>query len=196
LRWLYKVAQAPYSSLNFPCKVKYFLDPLAVLRKYSRCKLYKKHSKLESYSLGSVYEYITGKVLDGAHDSLVDVKAQALIVKDSRFVPFINCTQSIRIINEMFQRREQREILKKSEPSRELHKPWVELREGSSFRWEPSGRNTYDGHNSGERHEPSNAMKRAALREHSLLDKFFFIFPVSVLKRYVNGRTFTLTRNL
>jgi len=31
LRWLYKVTQAPYSSLNFPCKVKYFRDPLAVL---------------------------------------------------------------------------------------------------------------------------------------------------------------------
>ena len=53
----------------------------------------------------------------------MDVKAQTLIVKDSRFVPFINCTQSIRIIDEMFQCREQREILKMSEPSRELHKP-------------------------------------------------------------------------
>jgi len=81
---------------------------MAVLRTYSRCKLNKKHSKLESYSLGSVYE--TGNVLDGAHDSLVDVKAQTRIVKDSRFVPFINFTQSIRTIDEMFQRREQREI--------------------------------------------------------------------------------------
>jgi len=122
--------------------------------------------------------------------------AQTLNVTDSRLVPFINCTQSIRIIDEMFQRREQREILKKSEPSRELHKPWVVLREGSPFRWGPSGRNTYDGHNSGGRHGPSNAMKRAALREHSLLDIFFFIFSVSVLKKYVNGRTFMLTRNL
>ena len=165
LRWLYKVAQAPYSSLNFPCKVKYFLDPLAVLRTYSRCKLNRKHSKLESYSLGSVYEYITGNVLDEAHDSLVDVKAQTFIVKDSRFIPFINCTQSIRTIDEMFQRREQRDILKKSEPSREVHKPWVELREGSSFRWEPPRRNSYNGHNSGGRHGPSNAIKRTALRE-------------------------------
>jgi len=79
LRWLYKVAQAPYSSHSFPCKVEYFLEPLAVLRAY---KLHNKHNKLESYSLGSVYEYITGKVLDGAHDSLVDVKVQTLIVKD------------------------------------------------------------------------------------------------------------------
>ena len=117
LRWLYKVAQAPYSSLNFPCKVKYFLDPLAVLRTHSRCKLHKKHSKLESYSLGSVYEYITRNVLDGVRNSLVNVKAQTLIVKDSRFVPFINCTQSIRTIDELFQRREQRENFPKSEPS-------------------------------------------------------------------------------
>ncbi len=116
-RWLYKVAQAPYSSLNIPCKVKYFLDPLAVLRTYSQCKLHRKHSKLENYSLGSVYEYITGNVLDGAHDSLVDVKAQTCIVKDSRFVPFINYTQSICTIDEMFQRREQRYFCKKSEPS-------------------------------------------------------------------------------
>ena len=110
MRWLYKVAQAPYSSHSFPCKVEYFLEPLAVLRAYLRCKLHNKHNKLESYSLGSVYEYITGNVLDGAHDSLVDVKAQTRIVKDSRFVPFINFTQSIRTIDEMFQRREQREI--------------------------------------------------------------------------------------
>jgi len=89
LRWLYKVAQAPY----YISKVKYFLDPLAGLRTYSRCKIHKKHSKLESFSLGSIYEYITEMVLDGAHDSLVE--AQTLIVKDSRFVPFINCTQSI-----------------------------------------------------------------------------------------------------
>ena len=92
LRWLYKVAQAPYSSLNFPCKVKYFLNPLAVLRTYSRCKLHRYHSKLESYSLGSVYEYITGNLLHGAHESLVDVKAQTCIVKGSGSVPFINCT--------------------------------------------------------------------------------------------------------
>ena len=59
LHWLYKVAQAPYLSFEFPCKVKYFLDPLAELRTYSRCKLHEKHSKLESYSLGSGYEYIT-----------------------------------------------------------------------------------------------------------------------------------------
>ncbi len=45
LRWLYKVAQAPYSFLNFPCKVQYFLDPLAVLRTNSRCKLHRKHSE-------------------------------------------------------------------------------------------------------------------------------------------------------
>ena len=76
LHWLYKVAQAPYLSLNFPSKVKYFLDPLAVLRTYSWCRLHKKDSKFQSYSLGSVNEYMMWNVLDGAQDSFVDVKVQ------------------------------------------------------------------------------------------------------------------------
>ena len=54
---------------------------------------------------------------------------------------------------------------------------------GSSFRWEPHRRNSYNGHNLGGRHGPSNAIKRAALREHSLLDIFFFIFPESVFEQ-------------
>ena len=44
-------------------------------------------------------------------------------------------------------------------------------------------RNFYDGRNSDGGHGPSNAMNRVALRQHSLFDIFFFIFPVSVFEK-------------
>ena len=46
-------------------------------------------------------------------------------------------------------------------------------------------RNFYDGHNSGGRHGPSNAIKRAVLREYSIIDKVFF--SCQLLKKCVNG---------
>ena len=47
----------------------------------------KKHVKstLYSYSLGSVYEKVTGKSLEDAHCSLADAKAQLQVVMSSEF---------------------------------------------------------------------------------------------------------------
>ena len=112
LRWLYKIAQSPNSSLSFPSKLDYFFDPLKTIKKYKSCKLNKKHSKIESHSLSAVYKHLFGKDLDNAHDSLADCKAQTQIVLHDVLIHFIDKTHSIRSIDEMLSRREQAEMKK------------------------------------------------------------------------------------
>ena len=74
--WLYKLVQAPGSTLTLPDRVCYSLDPYNVIRKYKSCKFHPSHSKLESLSLGSVYKYATGSDLQNAHSSIVDAKLE------------------------------------------------------------------------------------------------------------------------
>ncbi len=60
------------------------------MKAYSRCKLHKKHTKLESYSLGSVYKYVTGDQLIGAHDSINDVRGQTAVVQVDLGIALMN----------------------------------------------------------------------------------------------------------
>jgi len=77
-----------------------------------------KHSKLDSLELGVgvVWKYIKNVNLNGAHGSLVDAKAQSDIILNPSFVPYLNKTQSIVPIYEIFTKTEVREIKKKIEP--------------------------------------------------------------------------------
>ena len=51
----------------------------------------KKKSKLDSYDLGVICKYINdGDNLNGAHNSMVDTKAQTYIIINKIFIPFIN----------------------------------------------------------------------------------------------------------
>jgi hypothetical protein len=68
-----------------------------------------------------------GSNLNGAHDSLVDVRAQTDILTHSSFVPFIDPASSIQPINEIFPRTLQNEWKKNMEPTRPVHAHWVEL---------------------------------------------------------------------
>ena len=74
IEWIYRLTEAPGSTLSLPARVKYFLDPFRAIDNTKGCALNKKHSKLISYSLGSDYEFIEGSPLENAHCSLVDAK--------------------------------------------------------------------------------------------------------------------------
>ena len=63
MRWIYKVAQAPNTTLLLPDEIQYFLDPFKVISQYRSCKLNKFKSFIESYSLGAVWEYIKERPL-------------------------------------------------------------------------------------------------------------------------------------
>ena len=135
LKWIYKLTQAHGSTLDIPDKLWYFLDPLRIINYYKSCKLNRKHSKLDSYSLESVWQFISNKPLDGAHDSLVDVKAQTDVLTHESFLPFIDRAYSIRPIELLLSYREASEVRKGLETNRPVHGPWIEL-DQSSASWE------------------------------------------------------------
>ena len=97
MKWLWKLTQAPFTSLTLPSKIKFFMDPYKVMSHYSSCLLNKKRTKLDSYELGVIWKYIQvePRNLNGAHDALVDSKAQTDIVIHPKFVPYIDRTESI-----------------------------------------------------------------------------------------------------
>jgi hypothetical protein len=52
------------------------MDPYRVISSFKSCPLNKSKSKLDRYDLGSVWKFVNdGRNLNGAHNSLVDVKA-------------------------------------------------------------------------------------------------------------------------
>ena len=83
------MTQAPRSQLSLPNAYKYFIDPLHVtIRYYKGCKLHPSKSKLDSLELGCVWKHLNvGHNLNGAYDSLVDVKAQSNVLLRPSFVP-------------------------------------------------------------------------------------------------------------
>ena len=80
MEWLYRYTDVHSSKISFPKVLKYFMDPLEIIRRHPGCKFHPNKFKLESLSLGYVYRYIHGKDLVGAHNSLIDAKAQTDIV--------------------------------------------------------------------------------------------------------------------
>ena len=125
------------------------MDPLRVIKHYSGCKLNPKHSKLDSLKLGVVWKFIKNVNLSGAHDSLVDAKAQSDIILHPSFAPYLNKTQSIVPIDEIFTETEVREMKKKMEPNHPVHDPWVEITEDADIKWEPTRTDSYTGSEGG-----------------------------------------------
>ena len=165
-----------------PPGMKYFLDPLKVIRHYKLCALCPVKSKLESLELGSVYKFITGTNLNGAHDSLVDVKAQTEIVTHPSFSSFINKSASICLIEDIFTASEKSKMANKLElePSRPVHEPWKELDKDSTFQWTPRREDTYNGAGGlGGTNGPSQKMKDGA-RTCDLAEMFMTAFPLAI----------------
>ena len=102
------LTQAPGSELAMPKGIKYFMDPLHVIREYKSCKLHPNTFELEGLSLLSVWEYIKKERLEGAHNSVVDATAQTDIVAHPEFITFINKTKSIRFITDFFREKDKR----------------------------------------------------------------------------------------
>ena len=80
MEWLYRYTQSPGSILSFPLRVKYYMDPYSEISKTPGCEIHASKSKLQSYTLSLVYNFVRGEELSGAHCSLVNAKAQASVV--------------------------------------------------------------------------------------------------------------------
>jgi hypothetical protein len=161
MKWLWKLTQSPESHLILPDRIKYFMDPYKIMDKYKTCKLNKKFTRLDSYELGIMWKYIqlpAIRNLNGAHDSLVDTKAQTDIIVDSRFIPFINRSDSIVPVEKIFTATQQSEWMKKMEPLRPVHQPWQEVTPENDMRWTPNSADSYTGYLGGEKPGPSQKM--------------------------------------
>jgi hypothetical protein len=180
LRWIWKLTQAPRSTLSLHPQVKYFLDPYKIITEYKSCPFHQSKSKLEKLELGAVWKHLMGQNLNGAHNSLVDVRAQTDIVTSTQFLPFIDRAKSIRPIDEIFSRATQRLMAKELEPSRPVHEPWVEFDETNNIEWEPRQVDTYSGSQAGGRCGPSNGAETAV--RSGLVSLFFFICPIKMFE--------------
>jgi len=170
LRLLWKLTQAPNSTLSMPTKI------------YKSCVLHPSKSKLESFRLTTVYHHITGTPLQGAHDSVIDVQAQSTVVTSSQFIKFIDKSQSIRSIEDIFSRCDKLEMTKKMEPLRLVHLPWKEVSRENNITWEPLGIDSYEGAEAGGRCKPSSKIMEVARTTKSLASIFLFIFPLKLIE--------------
>ena len=94
----------------------HFIDPCRVIAKYKSCRLNETKIKMQGHALGVVWSYIHGgECLENAHDSLADAKAQTGVLIGSRFVPFINRSNSIQLISKMFSKTQQNKWRKEME---------------------------------------------------------------------------------
>ena len=60
LKWIWKLTQATKSPYLVPDVMKFFLDPLRVIKRYKGCKLNPTKSRLDILELGAVWKYIKG----------------------------------------------------------------------------------------------------------------------------------------
>ena len=103
-----------------------------------------------------------GTNLNGAHDSLADVRAQTDILPHCSFAPFIDCSSSIQPFDEFFSRTVINEWKKELKPICPIHAPWVELtKEQEDIKWEPSWADKYTGPHGGPHAGPT---QHSALR--------------------------------
>ena len=89
LQWIWKLAQAPRSTISLHPQVKYFLAPYKVISDYKTCPFHPSKSRLEKLELGAVWKHLMGQNLNGAHNSLVDVRSQTDIVTSLQLLSIV-----------------------------------------------------------------------------------------------------------
>ena len=154
---------------------------MKVIKHYKSCKLNSKHSKLETLSLSSVWKFINGKILDGAHNSLVDAKAQTDVVIHPYFIGYLNKTYSIQSVNDIFQKKTQNRVHQLEEQARLVHTPWMS--DENAATWSISWKESYQGPEGGPPYGPSTEVTSIATNiKSTLADIFLFVMPLSIFE--------------
>jgi hypothetical protein len=156
-----------------------FLDPLHVIKHYKTCKINSQHSKLETYELGSVWRHLfpEAEFPGSLHDSMTDAICQNDLIAHDEFVTYINRSQSIRLISDMFRSNERKELLHKLEPNRPVHGPWKEVTLDDDVKWSPNRSCSYSGPQGGPKAGPSNDFLTLVRTATSLRELFIFVLP-------------------
>ena len=181
LKWIWKLTQAPMAPYDMPPKLLYYVDPYVAITKYKTCTINKEKSHLESLELGVIWKYLDpqNRNLNGAHNSLVDAKAQTDIIIHEKFSPFINRKNSIQTIGYIFSKSDQNDMKKKMEHKRPIHAPWTEQTKNSNIQWEPIEADRYTGSDGGPPPGPSRKIVDVVSKAESLANIFLAMIPLS-----------------
>ena len=186
LKWFWEITQAPNSPYCMPPKIKYFIDPYRLITKYTSMKVNPKHSKIESLELGSVWKFLFGRNFNGAHNSLVDSIGQTDIIIHEYVISFINRTNGIQLITDIFNKKQQDDWKKEMEPTRPVHAPWTEQTKENNIKWKESRQDQYDGPLGGPKCGPTNYIKDAVRNATSLACVFLAIVPLAFWTKVAN----------
>ena len=126
-----------------------------------------------------MWKYVTKSNLNGAHNSLVDAKAQSDIILHPSFVPYLNKGVSIQLITDIFTKTQTREWKKEMEPIRPVHSPWVEITREKNIKWKPEKNDDYLGSQGGAPAGPSSAALFVASTTKTLIGVFLFMVPLT-----------------
>ena len=190
MKWIWRLTQSPTAPCAMPPQIKFYIDPLYIMRKYKGCPFHKSRSFLESLELGAVWSYMKGGInLNGVHDSLIDAGAQMDIIGSDQFKRHLDMTESVRTIDSIFKKREQLEMKRKMEPIRKVHQPWVELKRLDNFSWEPSEEDQYTGSGGAGDYGPDDDIRSAASKQSfTLATLFLLLFPITLIQ-FIADRT-------
>ena len=177
LKWLWKLTQAPRSTLSMPTKIQYFIDPYRVIQKYTKGGLHPNVSKIDSLELGVVWHYIMKKNFNAKHDSLEDAKAQTDIILHPEFVRYIDTSFGVQDIEDIFTKTQRKEFEKSMESVRPVHQPWIEVTTDSDITWEPERPDRYEGPAGGATPGPSAWIQQIVRGADTLACIFLALVP-------------------
>ena len=179
MKWIWRLTQATGATESMPPKLKYFLDPFRVIKAYPSCRINPEHSGLKSLSLGAVWKHLNNdETLEGAHNSLVDAKAQSDILFHPLLITFLDRSKSVVEISKVFNKNQLKDLEKENEPKLPVHEPWFELVPGDGFHWSPPPADEYTGVFGGGAFGPSSTMRQAARTAKDLSALFFLMMPL------------------
>ena len=161
----------------FPEQIQYFLDLYLIIKNQPSCALNKSKSDLCNYSLGTAYKYVTGNDLVGAHNSLVDSRAQGKILFDHRFWKYRDKVNSIQTVDEVFAPKKKVWGKQRQEIFFHPHHPWKADEQAES--WEPPANRSFTGSEGGGTYGPSQVVLTLLQNKNTVFKCFitlFFIF--------------------
>ena len=104
--------------------MKFFLDPLRVIKRYKGCKLNPTKSRLDILELGAVWKYIKGgENLNWVHDSFLDEMAQTNVLIHEYFNLYTDRGLFIQLIHEIFSKMQQAVWTKEMDSTWSLYAP-------------------------------------------------------------------------
>ena len=177
LKWLWKVTQAPLSVLSLSSKIKYFIDPYRVIKKYTKGGIHPSVSKIESLELGVVWSFISKRNFNGKHNSIEDVRAQTDVITHEQFVRYIDTSFAVQDVLEIFTATQRKAFQKGMESIRPVHSPWTEITPENDIIWEPDSADSYTGRDGGGLPGPTTYIQQVARNAVTLACMFFAILP-------------------